>query len=80
MLQFLGIDSYGCLLWNFVSEEYLFYVDWRKAMHQLWRLPYSTHCQLLYTINNQFPIEISFKKRGVKTMWSFFNRKNYIVK
>ena len=54
------IDAYGCQLRNFESTEvHNVYVAWRKAVRKLWRLPYNTHCNLLHTINNSLPIEIS---------------------
>ena len=60
------IDAYRCQLWYFESKEvHHFYVAWRKAVHKLWRLPYTTHCNLLHTINNSLPIEISLEKRSV---------------
>ena len=62
-------DAYGCQLWNFESREvHNFYVAWRKVVRKLWRLPYITHCNLLHTINNSLPIQISLEKRGVKSI------------
>ena len=49
-------------------------------MSKLWRLPYTTHCNLLHTINNSLPIEISLEKRSVKSIWSSVNSKNDVVK
>ena len=48
-------------------------------MRKLWRLPY-THCNILYTINNALPIEISMEKRSVKSIWSCVNSENYVIK
>ena len=75
------IDAYGCQLWNFEFKEvYHFYVACRKAVRKLWRLPYTTHCQMLHTINNSIPIEISLEKRSVKSIWSCVNSENDVVK
>ena len=75
------VDAYGCQLWNFESKEvHNFYVAWRKAVRKLWRLPYTTHCNLLHTINNSLPIEISLEKRSVKSIWSCVNSENDVVK
>ena len=72
--------TYGCQLWNFESKEvHHFYVAWRKAVRKLWRLPYTTHCNLLHTINNSLPIEISLEKRSVKSIWSCVNSENDVV-
>ena len=49
-------------------------------MRKLWRLPYTTHCNLLHTINNSLPIEISLEKRSVKSIWSCVNSENDVVK
>ena len=49
-------------------------------MCKLWCLSYTTHCNLLYTINNSLPIEISLEKRSVKSIWSGVNSENDVVK
>ena len=41
---------------------------------------YTTHCNLLHTINNSLPIEISLEKRCVKSIWPCVNSENYVVK
>ena len=43
-------------------EVHHIYVAWRKAVRTLWRLPYTTHCNLLHTINNSLTFEISLEK------------------
>ena len=64
-------DSYG------ISN---LYAAWRKAVRKLWRLPYTTHCNLLHTFNNSLPIEISLEKRSVKSIWSCVNSENDVIK
>ena len=49
-------------------------------MRKLWRLPYITHCNLLHTINNPLPIQISLEKRGIKSIRSCLNTENCVVK
>ena len=49
-------------------------------MRKLWRLPYISHCNLLHTINNSLPIQISLEKRGVKFILSYLNSDNCVVK
>ena len=74
-------DAYGCQLWNFESREvHNLYVAWRKVVRKLWRLPYFTHCNLLHTINNSLPIQISLEKRGIKSIWSCLSSENCGVK
>ena len=48
-------------------------------MRTLWRLPYTTHCNLLHTINISLPIEMSLEKRSVKSIWSSLNMENFVV-
>ena len=63
------IHAYGCQLWNVEYKEvHHLYVPWRKAVRKLRRLPFTTHCNLLHTINNSLPIEISLEKRSVKSI------------
>ena len=50
------------------------------SLGELWHLPYTTHCNLLHTINNSLPIEISLEKRSVKSIWSCVNSENDVVK
>ena len=47
-----------------------------KAVRKLWRLPYTTLCNLLHTINNSLPIEIELEKRSIKSIWSCVNSEN----
>ena len=68
-------DAYECQLWNFESRDlHHVCVAWKKAVRRLWRSPdYTTHCNLLHTINNSLPIEISLEKRSGKSTWSCVN-------
>ena len=61
------------------QEVHNLYVAWRKVVRKVWRLPYITHCNLLHTINNSLPIQISLEKRSVKSIWSYLNSKNCVV-
>ena len=58
---------YGSQLWdydsNFVNE---FFVTWRKCLRKLLNLPYTTHCNLLPGICNDFPVEVQLYLRLVK--------------
>ena len=69
--------SYGI---SNLKKYIIFYVDWRKAVRELWRLLYTIHCNLLQTINNSLPIEISLEKTSVKSIWSCVNCENDAVK
>ena len=49
-------DAYGWQLRNLESREvHHFYIDQRKVVCKLWRLPYINHCNLMHTINNSLP-------------------------
>ena len=63
-------------------NEYLIlsYVAWRKTIRRLWKLPNTTHCSLLPSINDCIPIEIILEQRCAKFIWSSLNSTNTIVK
>ena len=52
------MDLYGSSLWNFRKHDDVeeFYVAWRKVIRRLWKLPNTTHCNLLHTIIIVFPL------------------------
>ena len=37
-----------------------------KVTHLIWKLPFRTHCTLLHTINNCYPLEFILEKRCIK--------------
>ena len=58
------MDLYGSQLWNYgTGYPETFYVAWRKLTCLIWKLPFRTHCNLLHTINNCYPIEFILEKR-----------------
>lgn len=60
------LDAYGSQLWNYDSKTVnQYYVAWRKVVRLLWRLPNTTHCNLLHTINGSLPIEVALEKRCI---------------
>ena len=75
------LDLYGSQLWNYSSiDVQSFYVAWRKTIRRLWKLPNTTHCSLLPSINDCIPIEIILEQRCAKFIWSSLNSTNTIVK
>ena len=53
---------YGSQLWNYgTGYSETFYVAWGKVTRLIWKLPFRTHCNLLHTINNCYPIEFILK-------------------
>ena len=75
------LDLYGSQLWNYSSiDVQSFYVAWRKTIRRLWKLPNTTHCSLLPSINDCIPIEIILEQRCAKFIWSSLNSTNTIVR
>lgn len=75
------LDAYGCQLWNLESkciDQY--YTAWRKMVRLLWRLPNTTHCNLLPGINGSLPIDVLIDKRCLKFIWSCLNSESSVVK
>ena len=57
-----------------------FFTAWRKSIRRLWKIPNTTHCNLLSSINSSVPIVINLKRRCAKFIWSCLNSDNSIVK
>ena len=70
---------YGCLLWDLTSS-YInkFYTFWRKAVRQIWKIPYNTHCDYLPHIYDSLPIEIQIVKRFYKFLHQVMNNDNNV--
>ena len=83
VLQLLAtycLDLYGLQLWNYSSiKVQSFYVAWHKTISRLWKLPNTTHCSLLPSINDCIPIEIILEQRCAKFILSTFSTKNIII-
>ena len=60
---------YGALLQNFKSIEKLCVV-WRKALRQIWKLPYRTHCDIVACLTDMPCARHMFMQRMLK-MGSF---------
>ena len=52
-----------CMLMFKTSD---FCVDWRKALRCVWSLNNRTHCDIITSLSNQFPLILSLKKRFIK--------------
>ena len=74
------MDLYGSQLWNYgTGYAEAFYVAWRKVTRLIWILPFRTHCNLLHTINNCYPIEFILEKRCIKFLYSCLSGDNLII-
>ena len=75
------LDLYVSILWNYSKDRVSdMFVAWSKVVRRLWKLPNTTHCKLLSTINSSFPIEIALEKRCAKFIHSCLNSNNLIIK
>ena len=74
------MDLYGSQLWNYgTGYPETFYVAWRKVTRLIWKLPFRTHCNLLHTINNCYPIEFILEKRCIKFLHSCLSSDNLVI-
>ena len=75
------LDLYGSQLWKYSKNEVnAFYTAWRKVVRRIWKIPSTTHCNLLPSINKPLSIESLMEKRFAKFIWSCFNSHNLIVR
>ena len=77
------LDLYGSQLWNYSKNDvnaFYNYIAWRKVVRRIWKIPSTTHCNLLPAINKSLPIEFLMEKRCAKFIWSCFNSHNLIVR
>ena len=58
------LDLYGSQLWKYnKSNVNAFYIAWRKVVRRIWKIPSTTHCNLLPAINKSLPIEFLMEKK-----------------
>ena len=75
------LDLYGSQLWKYSKNDVnAFYIAWRKVVRRIWKIPSTTHCNLLPAIIKSLPIEFLMEKRCAKFIWSCFNSHNLIVR
>ena len=56
------------------------YVAWRKAIRRVWKIPWSTHSNLLPHLAGVLPPELSFAKRTISFIKLLLNSNNKVVK
>ena len=56
------------------------YVAWRMAVRRVWRVPWTTHCNLLPHIAGVMPPELSLAKRSIKFITKLIKSDNMTVK
>ena len=57
---------YGAELWDLSSCDFeCINVAWRKALKRIWRLPWQTHTDILYSVCNKWPMEEELYRRSL---------------
>ena len=75
------LDLYGSQFWKYnMNDVNAFYTAWRKVVRRIWKIPSTTHCNLLPAINKSLPIEFLTEKGFTKFIWSCFNSHNLIIR
>ena len=55
---------YGSQLWNYSKHDVdIFFTACRKSIRRLWKIPNTTHCNLLSSINSSVSIVINLERR-----------------
>ena len=63
LLDSYCLDVYGSQLWNYSKDDVdIFFTAWRKSIRQIWKVPNTTHCNLLSSINSSVPIIINLER------------------
>ena len=63
MFNTLYINFAASLIFPQHVDINAFYIAWRKVVRRIWKIPSTTHCNLLPAINKSLPIEFLMKKR-----------------
>ena len=81
LLDTYCLDLYGSQLWNNSKHDVNhFYVAWCKTIRRFWKIPNTTHCNLLSSINSSESIVYKLEKRCAKFIWSCLNCHNCVIK
>ena len=69
LLDSYCLDVYGSQLCNYSKHDVdMNFTAWRKSIRRLWKIPSTTHCNLLSAINSSVPIVIKFRKCNVRVV------------
>ena len=73
------MNIYGSQIWRFYNKEVnIFYTAWRKAIRQIYKLPYRTRNILINHIIQCYPIDIILEKRCIKFIWGLMNSEHIL--
>lgn len=71
---------YGSNLWLLNSNKCKdVCVSWRKALRNIWNVPYMTHKRVVANLSDCLPLEYGLEKRFVKFANSLLNHKTNVV-
>ena len=75
------LSLYGSQLWKISSSKIMepLYIAWRKCVRRIFRLPYTTHCNLLPIIANDLSLEFKLHNRYLNFLDSLCGSKNSCV-
>ena len=72
-------QKYCCVFYGSAMIQSLC-VDWRKALRCVWSVNNRTHCDIITSLSNQFPLILRLKKRFIKFISNCLVSQNNIVK
>ena len=79
LFKFDCMNIYGSQIWKFYNKEvHIFYTAWRKAIRQIYKLPYRTHNILINHIIQCYPIDLILEKRCIKFIWGLMNSEHIL--
>ena len=64
----------------FIERSTKIVIAWRKAARYLWHIPKRTHCDLLYLICEETPLEIQLHQRFLRHIHKMVHSKNTLVR
>ena len=56
------------------------YKAWRIAVRKVWRVPWTTHCDLLPHLAGVMPPELNFEKNAISVIKLLYKSENPVVK
>ena len=68
--------NYGIMILDIQKR---FMLREKKVTRLIWKLPFSTHCNLLHTINNCYSIEFILENRCIKSLHSCVSSDNLVI-
>ena len=75
------MSLYGCQLWDYSNESVLasVFVTQIKCVHNIFSIPYNTHCNLVYLIAQDSSVRVKLRIRYLKFFNSVCKSNNSLV-